>query len=340
MARLLIDGPVLMLSTYLANVIGVNEALFLQQLNYLSTSNFGLEVDGKRWIRNSLEDWRDHNFTFWSDSTIKRIIARLLSLGAIQTRSDINKDPCDRTSWYAVDYDFINNIDDKKISNSIRSNRPNALGQVDPLHQVNLTESLQGNQEKEYKEKDKDNILFANAHNSARVRTLLIDPSEEEPLGKSQQTLENSPSTRLAAKTYGDNFEAFWGALSQSWRNCGCAPGSKSEAAKEFKRLAPTKDITSDLIRLGEAQANARSHSIHQSPNAFVAQLQHLCRWLKNRRWEDEIDSSGNKIQAQPEVVALVDQQETEGERYLRERAEYLKQQQLSENKRKNGEIK
>ena len=59
----------------LAEKIGINEAILLQQIHYwLKTS--GHEHDGKKWIYNTYEDWKKQ-LRWCSTSTIKRAVLEL-----------------------------------------------------------------------------------------------------------------------------------------------------------------------------------------------------------------------------------------------------------------------
>jgi hypothetical protein len=107
MKTYLIDEYPLVLLPTLAKRIGLNEAIFLQQLNYwLSNKKLGKEVDGIKWIRNTLDEWVD-NFPFWHTSTIRKTIKTLVDDGLVLTRSDLNEDNRDRTIWYTIDLDLV-----------------------------------------------------------------------------------------------------------------------------------------------------------------------------------------------------------------------------------------
>ncbi len=64
MSSLLIQEVPLMVLPTLATKIGLNEAMFLQQLHYwIDRSKY--EMEGHRWIYNTIEDWCKQ-FPFWS----------------------------------------------------------------------------------------------------------------------------------------------------------------------------------------------------------------------------------------------------------------------------------
>ena len=97
----LINEPPLVLLPTLAEVIGLNEALVLQQMQYwLSRSD--KVIDGRRWIYNTYDEWVDQ-FPFWSKNTIKRTILNLEMRGLVISANH-NKAKFDKTKWYTIDY--------------------------------------------------------------------------------------------------------------------------------------------------------------------------------------------------------------------------------------------
>ena len=107
-SHMLINEPPLLILPSLAVRVGLNGAIFLQQLHFWSSQpNQGLVRDGRKWIRNNLDEWLV-NFPFWSVGTLRRTIAKLESLGMIEKRDDLNREKEDRTLWYAVVYEKLN----------------------------------------------------------------------------------------------------------------------------------------------------------------------------------------------------------------------------------------
>ena len=102
MSKLLINESPLQVLPTLAIRIGLNEAIFLQQLHYfLSLSKH--EKDGRRWIYNSSADWQAI-FPFWSAPTIRRVIASLEEQKLIITTTQYNQSGFDKRRWFAIDY--------------------------------------------------------------------------------------------------------------------------------------------------------------------------------------------------------------------------------------------
>ncbi|MEN0647799.1 DnaD domain protein [Caldifermentibacillus hisashii] len=110
MSKLLInENPIIVLPT-LAKKIGLNEALFIQQLHYwLADSKH--TYDGYQWVYNTYEDWH-RQFPFWSTSTIRRIIGKLEREGLIVS-GNYNRFKMDKTKWYRINYEYLESLMDE-----------------------------------------------------------------------------------------------------------------------------------------------------------------------------------------------------------------------------------
>lgn len=107
-SRLLYDERPLVLIPELAAVVGLHNAIVLQQVHYWVRINQRADKnfrEGYYWTYNTYEAWREQ-FPFWSISTIKRIFMELESDGLIVT-GNYNRLPIDRTKWYRVNYEVL-----------------------------------------------------------------------------------------------------------------------------------------------------------------------------------------------------------------------------------------
>jgi len=137
MSKLLLDESPLVILPSLAVNIGLNEAIFIQQLHYwLNRTN--KIIDNKKWVYKTIQEWQKE-FPFWSEATIKRVIAKLKNLGVLFVEK-LSKDKRDRVSYYSINYQALNSpstqndtIEDKKEPT------------IEPLHEVNVTPSHQLN---------------------------------------------------------------------------------------------------------------------------------------------------------------------------------------------------
>lgn len=131
MSKLLINEAPLLVQPSLANAIGLNEAIFIQQLHYFCKRSRHV-FNGNQWVFNTYKQWCDV-FPFWSEATIKRIISRLEKMDLVLSSSEFNQFNIDRTKWYRINYEKL-----AEIEQQIFDSR---LGQNDPIEQVNLTQS-------------------------------------------------------------------------------------------------------------------------------------------------------------------------------------------------------
>lgn len=75
MSKLIINEEPLLVLPSLAKSIGLNEAVFLQQIHYW-LNRFNHFYDERRWIYNRAAQW-SKQFPFWSENTIKRVLKKL-----------------------------------------------------------------------------------------------------------------------------------------------------------------------------------------------------------------------------------------------------------------------
>lgn len=134
-SALLINEDPLQVLPSLAKEIGLNEAIFIQQIHFWVSRGWGKEVPGQDglWIYNTHQEWIGQ-FPFWSESTLKRIITSAKDKGILRTGS-FNKVATDRTTWYSIDYDELSKLDLTLAQNalSISSKWTNGKGQSEPL---------------------------------------------------------------------------------------------------------------------------------------------------------------------------------------------------------------
>lgn len=106
---LLINEPPLQVLPSLAVAIGLNEAIFVQQLHYW-LHRVDNERDGYPWVYNTYEGWLEQ-FPFWSLSTLRRVAGSLEKSGIVIATSEYNDHPSDRTKWYTLDYDKLSELE-------------------------------------------------------------------------------------------------------------------------------------------------------------------------------------------------------------------------------------
>lgn len=136
--KLLIDDSPLQVLPKLAVAIGLNEAIMLQQIHFWlrafeKTENQQHFKQGKWWVWNSYEQWREDNFPFWSVRTVKRIAKKLIELELVISNK-FNPKSTDQTKWYTIDYDALD-----KLSQSTVTECHSPSGQDVTLHSDNVS---------------------------------------------------------------------------------------------------------------------------------------------------------------------------------------------------------
>lgn len=102
MSLLFMQSP-LLVNPALAERIGLNEAIILQQVHYwVQRGNAGVEHENRIWIYNTHEEWVEQ-FPFWSKDQIKRIFLSLSKQGVLLVEQ-LRKSEHIRTNYYAVNY--------------------------------------------------------------------------------------------------------------------------------------------------------------------------------------------------------------------------------------------
>ena len=107
-SKLLIAEPPLQLLPSLARAVGLNEAVFLQQLHYWLLATPHLK-DSEPWVYNTYEEWH-RQLDFWSVATIRRIVGSLEERGLVKSTDRFNASKVDRTKWYTIDYDALDRL--------------------------------------------------------------------------------------------------------------------------------------------------------------------------------------------------------------------------------------
>ncbi len=107
---LLIAEPPLQVLPSLALIVGLNEAIFLQQVHYWVQKNEERgknRWDGYTWTYNSYKGWQT-NFPFWSPRTIERTVTSLEDQGVLISAQ--RRGP-DRRKWYRLNYERLRQLE-------------------------------------------------------------------------------------------------------------------------------------------------------------------------------------------------------------------------------------
>ena len=136
----------LVVNPELAELIGLNEAIILQQLHYwIQKSNF--EKDGKKWVYNSYKEWQKQ-FKFWSVDTIKRTMNKLKKMNLIEIKQ-LSNSKLDKTNYYSINYQELEllSVPNAKGQNAPmeNSNLPQREGQNAPMEECKMPSSYKNN---------------------------------------------------------------------------------------------------------------------------------------------------------------------------------------------------
>ena len=142
--QVFLDEHPLVFLPSLAVAIGLDEAIIVQQIHYwVEKMRVKKDVD---WVYNSYKDWQKQ-FPFFSVSHIRRTIKRLEDDG-ILISDNFNKVRADRTKWYTINYEKVQDILDDKLKKNAaedeneQESEDNTMGAKQPLHLLNQDTSL------------------------------------------------------------------------------------------------------------------------------------------------------------------------------------------------------
>lgn len=117
-SNLLLDEHPLQVMPTLATLIGLNEAIILQQVHYWlkHKEKTGQDyIDGHYWVYNTYDQWQEQ-FPFWSIMTIRRTMTKLENKGLL-IAGNYNRAGFDKTKWYTINYNALNSLFSSSVQN-------------------------------------------------------------------------------------------------------------------------------------------------------------------------------------------------------------------------------
>lgn len=165
----------------IAKILGLNETIVLQQINYWlevnkkKNHNF---KDGKYWTYNTIEEWREE-FPFWSKETVKRIFKKLRDMKLLII-GNYNNMKMDRTLWYSINY-----VELDKLLNSAGYNPPNASEQNEPMEEAKMTSPIP-----EISTKNSTKNINKSISQSNKEITEVIEEKEERRIDRKNETID------------------------------------------------------------------------------------------------------------------------------------------------------
>lgn len=101
------DESVMVFQPELAQLLGLNEAIMLNQIHYWLEKSKNI-IDGRAWVYNTYEDWQKQ-LLFLSTTTIRKTLKNLENKGLVIS-GNFNKSKLDRTKWYSINYDLLQDL--------------------------------------------------------------------------------------------------------------------------------------------------------------------------------------------------------------------------------------
>lgn len=254
MNKLLIDDYPIQVLPKLATGIGLNEAIFLQQLHYWLNGKSAKWRDERKWIYNTYEDWQKQ-FPFWSVATIKRIITSLDKQNLI-LKGNYNEKGFDKTIWYSIDYNELKQVSQRLGQNdlTIRSKCTNGLGQNDLNNTIDYPETTT--------ETNKNNA--SGKPDSSKVIPI---PSDKK----------NSKTKELQ-----ERFDRLWELYPKGKKQ------GKTQAFKSYEK-AIKNGVTDEVIEKG-INDYKKQIEIQKTELRFIKQGS---TWFNQFCWEDEYNLDG-----------------------------------------------
>ena len=304
------------INTELACLIGLNEAIVLQQLHYWLEKNKATATnyqDGHYWTYGTVQEYRDRDFKFWSFNTVKRTLTRLVELGFL-IKGNFNKMKMDHTNWYTIDYQAL----DEWIKNNSPAPDYSAPQQSPPAGQPNMGQSdspycPNPSAQNEPTEQPK---MSQSKSPYCPERTAQDEPAEKPIVGRAIQEIKKEINNqRLDNKTNSQRSAPPSAGESVSNKNTGENVSDQNTAAFEYDVLEPAELFFDEFWKLyprKESKQQAKKAWMKLNPgqelfdliaNALEYRSQtkewlaengryipHPATWLNGRRWEDEVD--------------------------------------------------
>jgi len=307
------------INTELACLIGLNEAIVLQQLHYWLEKNKATATnfhDGRFWTYGTVQEYRDRDFRFWSFDTVKRTLTKLAKLGFV-LQGNYNKMKLDQTKWYSIDYTALDEWIQKNAPISEhsplgqnaplqQSNLPHCssadstapLGQIAPLQQGSINQSNRADCIFPIEQKaplQQGSLPHAIPEIKQEINNRRLDNKTNSQRAAAPQASESVPNqtanTKAVNETTTDNtaqdcviIESAELLFDEFWK---LYPRKESKAAakKAWKKLNPDQALFNLIANALEYRSQTKE---------WIAEggryIPHPATWLNGRRWEDELD--------------------------------------------------
>ncbi|MFP6320228.1 DnaD domain protein [Staphylococcus aureus] len=240
MNKLLIDDYPIQVLPKLAEAIGLNEAIVLQQIHYW-LNNSKHKYDGKTWIFNSYPEWQKQ-FPFWSLITIKRTIYSLEKQNLLLI-GNYNKAKFDKTKWYSINYQTIEGM----IRPSYQNDTTSVSKRDDGVYQNDTTNTIDYTETNKHRETDDVSKSFKYISTNLEI---IQNPLKAEQLEHEIKTFEKDQFeiVKVATDYCKENNKGLNYLLTvlKNWNKEGVS--DKESAENKLKPRKTKKETTDDVI--------------------------------------------------------------------------------------------
>lgn len=272
MSKLLINEQPLQVIPSLAKAIGLNEAIFLQQLHYFLRISKN-RADGRSWVYNTIKDWQAE-FSFWSLKTVQRTIENLEKMGLILSTDKFNKMKMDKTKWYSIDYEKLSEISGENAESPFSQNdqmectkTENAFSQND---QMTFSQNDQSNNQRDPKTSNNNPLPLNGESANAEGETSILG--------------ENKKTSKAPSINYSEIAQAYNDCVSSAGANL---PLVADPSNLSDKRKRAVKKLSAIMLkRFGDGSVDAFRDYFAD----FIATANPFYFGENNRNWRADFE--------------------------------------------------
>jgi len=245
-SNLLIDETPIVFQPTLAKLIGLPEAIVLQTLKFwCGQKRSGKVVDDERWIFNTLEQWREFSFPFWSTRTIGEVFRTLESMGLVKSKQfDLQAGKA--MKYYTISQSALTLLTSERADHLEDSST--SIWKILPDHVEDSSRSARARHIKQYTEKQtekqkpltpvqgEEESSAVASHSSTQTNLFPTNPSEANASGSATAKLKSADGKETAP-------------------HCAAPPRNKKSSASQIEKPAGVGDqVWNDFISLRKAK--------------------------------------------------------------------------------------
>lgn len=198
---LLLDEHPVMVYPTLARLLGINEAIILQQLHYLlnikklsekGDNHYSL-VDGEWWVYNTYDEWQEDHFPWLSTRSIQRHMLELEKKGIVRSRQSV-KHKSDRRKWYTIDYTVFQEYVIHDDNPALPTRHFGTINHDDKLARSNMPKLRDGYTETSTETPKIKDIASGDAAHDLDIPKAFADAIDELDMGDDNTPDDNTPS--------------------------------------------------------------------------------------------------------------------------------------------------